>query len=204
MQHPNKDTPSNNSNSPQQFLPRARGREYKRVADVSVVLTLVTAVEGHQPEVGSSRRDKGSVGGEYDGPIAGDIAVSGVPDLPPHTVGPDSPRAAPPGPPRAAGPAAASHLQPATSGIQAQRQQPDTQQQQYLRRHSSAGAGLEGLSVVTQGEGGQVPAAAAAAGLAAASDAQQAGGQSGRGVQVKLAARAPVAEQQQQQFMDER
>jgi hypothetical protein len=169
----------------QQVVPRARGREYKRHADLSVVLTLVDscgAAAAAAAKPSSSAKDSDAdgdaaaaaaadeteqqqqqqqqqqqpdsnqpLGGDYDGPEAVELQLSGIPDLPPDTIGPPSPIPGSHSEPAAAAAAAdgsslKQQLSSKGSGLQQQQQQGLGQQgglQQLGSRHSSASMGLE-------------------------------------------------------------
>jgi hypothetical protein len=160
----------------QQVVPRARGREYKRHADPSVVLTLVNscgpaaaksttaakdadadtddktadeAAAAGDKESGEQQQQPGSsqpLGGDYDGPEAVELQLSGIPDLPPDTVGPPSPipgmhddNAAAGG-----GSAAIKHEQGGSGGLGSMGSgQQQGGQRGALQLQSSASAGLE-------------------------------------------------------------
>ncbi|KAF6255412.1 hypothetical protein COO60DRAFT_1641514 [Scenedesmus sp. NREL 46B-D3] len=284
QQRPNKDEASGVQPQQQQVVPRARGREYKRHPDPSVVLTLVSswppptphtaaaagdapldkdgdaadaphesaAAAGDAADAGGQQQQQQqqpgggpALGGDYDGPEAAELQLSGIPQLPPDTVGPPSPT---PGMMPDDGAANASIDGAASEGLsgagsgamQQQGGQPALLQQQSTRSSSEA-AGLEppdgqeaavaggsalqgggssgglraaGSGELQQSEWGRLVAAGWTGWLAVAGWLQSVAKQPGRGVQIKLAARAApaataaVVQEQQQQpgdgdFMDE-
>jgi hypothetical protein len=122
LQHPDKDTNTNNQAFSAAHKPR--GRDYKRFQDEDVILVLVKAAEDlsldgtaaaaaaadgqpggdaadqQQQQQQKQSKDKGvkgppvrrfAPGGDYDGPDAPDVLVSGIPKLPPNTFAPPSP-----------------------------------------------------------------------------------------------------------------
>lgn len=153
------------------------------MADNSVVLTLVTAADEEdqqQQQQTTTTRDNHGVAGEYDGPHAGDVVISGVPDLPAHTIAPPSPRAAVPDGPGTGGPAAAAdqvagqRLLPGGSGAMMHQQMGDHHYQQHQLQSQLSGradsdaAGMNGLQAA-----GEMQAAAAADMAAAGAGMQQ-------------------------------
>jgi hypothetical protein len=169
LQHPNKDVPSGVQPQQQQLGARARGREYKRHADLTVVLTLVNscapakpdAKEGDtdsKPDADAAADEAGGeqqqqqqqpvgtqqpLGGDYDGPEAVELQLSGIPQLPPDTVGPPSP--VPGMPDDNVTNASNNNVVSGGMGLGAMQQQQGGQQLalQLQSRHSSASVGLE-------------------------------------------------------------
>lgn len=161
LQHPNKDEPA--GVQPQQqhsFMPRARGREYKRQPDHSVVLNLVAAdADQDAPEGQQQPQPSGKgIGGDYDGSEVMELHVSGIPNLPPDTIGPPSPQH---GVPDSSGMGQQQLLHgglpPPPPGFkgQADDQQLQLQQQHsgLQRRQSSASVGLELLGADDDSQG---------------------------------------------------
>jgi hypothetical protein len=184
-QHPDKDTSSNQAFS---AAHKPRGRDYKRFQDEDVILVLVKAAEDlsldgtaaaaadgqpgsdaadqQQQKQQKQSKDKGvqgpvrrlAPGGDYDGPDAPDVMVSGIPKLPPNTFAPPSPVAHEQaggwarqgGGQGGDGPGQQQQQQQQGGGLMQQGFGGMNQQQQQLmamhRRSSNASAGLAGLA----------------------------------------------------------
>jgi hypothetical protein len=184
LQHPDKDSSSSQACS---AAHKPRGRDYKRFQDESVILVLVkaaedltldgtgaaadkqlggTAADQQQQQQQKQSRDKGgqgpvrrvAPGGDYDGPDAPDVLVSGIPKLPPNTIAPPSPVAHEQaggwgrqgGEQGGDGPRQQQQQQQGGAGLMQQGSGGMNQQQQQLmamhRRSSNASAGLAGLA----------------------------------------------------------